>query len=145
MNSSRRPYEWPPSCLALHRLFVFDLYRDSTVFSIEHLLNYINLFYHDISMSTFSRENFLTMKLSPIPCQPTLILNNCPLDVPRPPHKRPSHRRDWQNALTFCNASSMSLSYILRGNARSLFNSSDDLDLMFTDGIYRSTGVICCQ
>jgi len=94
-------------------------------------------------MSNFSRETLLTMKLSSIPYQPTLILNNCPLAVPLPPHKCPSHML--ANTLTCCNPSSMSLLYILTCNARSLFNKSDDLDLMLTDGIYRSTEVICCQ
>jgi len=93
-------------------------------------------------MSNFSQENLLAMKLSPIPYQPTLLLNNCPLAVPRPPHKRPSHRRGWQNALQMCNPSSMSLPSILTSNERSLFSKSDYLDLMLTDGIYRSTGVI---
>jgi len=144
-NSSRGPYECPPSCFNLHSLFGFDLYRDSTVFSIELFLNYIHLFYRAICMSNFSQENLLAMKLSPIPYQPALLWNNFALAVPRPPHKRPNHRRGWQNALKICNPSSMSLPSILTSNERSLFNKSDYLDLMLTDGIYRSTGVICCQ
>jgi len=96
------------------------------------------------AMSNFSRENLITMKLSSIRYQPTLILNNWRLAVPRPPQKRPSHKRRWQNELKFCNPSSMSLLSILTCNARSLFNKSDDLDLMLIYEIYRSTGVICC-